>query len=98
MAESGQDETRPGRPTLSQTRLNDQLGRTPEVPDKRPALVITPFAPELEVRRRVALLLEAATSNQCDGTQVCRLGVGFQAVQSKFAEGMTRNKESPRFM
>lgn len=54
-----------------------------------PALMISPTAPDLQIALGVSFFGEAARTNQCNGREVPRLDVCFEAMQLQFGEGLS---------
>src|SRR5882724_3060441 len=59
----------------------------PSVGNDRPALVIAPAPPDLQVSRRVPLAAEAEAPDQPERREITGLDVGLQPVQTEPAEG-----------
>src|SRR5262249_3351212 len=88
---------RPSRTRRGQARAPRATVRPPPPPgpglaNDRPALVVAPAPPDLEVSRREALLPEAESSRQLAGGMVPRLDVRLQAVEAEAPEGVAQDE------
>src|SRR3954447_14324713 len=70
--------------------------RSPRLRTQRPAFMIAPATPDLEVALGEALVDESGPFGERDRCRIPRLDVGFQTVQGERAERLTQD-EPERF-